>query len=145
MTIVECWTEHQGVRNLVQFLQPHDIGASFAVRIYKHYGPQALSIVQENPYRLAMDIRGIGFLTADALAAKLGFESEHPLRIQAGTLYTLMKQIDDGHVYYPRRALVNRPVPSSASRKSSSRRPWTASPVRNGWCWRNSTTRSACT
>ena len=99
MTIVECWTEHQGVRNLVQFLQPHDIGASFAVRIYKHYGPQALSIVQENPYRLAMDIRGIGFLTADALAAKLGFESEHPLRIQAGTLYTLMKQIDDGHVY----------------------------------------------
>ena len=106
VTIVECWTEHQGVRNLVQFLQPHDIGASFAVRIYKHYGPQALSIVQENPYRLAMDIRGIGFLTADALAAKLGFESEHPLRIQAGTLYTLMKQIDDGHVYYPRRALV---------------------------------------
>ena len=88
VTIVECWTEHQGVRNLVQFLQPHDIGASFAVRIYKHYGPQALSIVQENPYRLAMDIRGIGFLTADALAAKLGFESEHPLRIQAGTLYT---------------------------------------------------------
>ena len=72
VTIVECWTEHQGVRNLVQFLQPHDIGASFAVRIYKHYGPQALSIVQENPYRLAMDIRGIGFLTADALAAKLG-------------------------------------------------------------------------
>ena len=62
--------------------------------------------MQENPYRLAMDIRGIGFLTADALAAKLGFESEHPLRIQAGTLYTLMKQIDDGHVYYPRRALV---------------------------------------
>ena len=62
--------------------------------------------MQENPYRLAMDIRGIGFLTADALAAKLGFGSEHPLRIQAGTLYTLMKQIDDGHVYYPRRALV---------------------------------------
>lgn len=106
VTIVECWAEHQGVRNLVQFLQPHDIGASFAVRIYKHYGPQALSIVQENPYRLAMDIRGIGFLTADALASKLGFESEHPLRIQAGTLYTLMKQIDDGHVYYPRRLLV---------------------------------------
>ena len=106
MTIGECWTEHQGVRNLVQFLQPHDIGASFAVRIYKHYGPQALSIVQENPYRQAKDIRGIGILTADALAATLGFESEHPLRSQAGTRYSLMKQIDDGHVYYPRRALV---------------------------------------
>lgn len=105
--IRDCWEEHQGVRNLVQFLQPHGIGAAFAVRIYKHYGPQALAIVRENPYRLAMDIRGIGFLTADALAGKLGFESEHPLRIQAGTLYTLMKQIDDGHVYYPRRLLVN--------------------------------------
>ena len=105
--IRDCWEEHQGVRNLVQFLQPHGIGAAFAVRIYKHYGPQALAIVRENPYRLAMDIRGIGFLTADALAGKLGFESEHPLRIQAGTLYTLMKQIEDGHVYYPRRLLVN--------------------------------------
>ncbi|MEI3478899.1 MAG: helix-hairpin-helix domain-containing protein [Bilophila sp.] len=99
--IRDCWEEHQGVRNLVQFLQPHGIGAAFAVRIYKHYGPQALAIVRENPYRLAMDIRGIGFLTADALAGKLGFESEHPLRVQAGTLYTLMKQIEDGHVYSP--------------------------------------------
>ena len=105
-TIRDCWQEHQGVRQLVQFLQPHDIGASFAVRIYKHYGPQALAIVRENPYRLAMDIRGIGFLTADKLAEKLGFESEHPLRIQAGTLYTLLKLVDDGHVYYPRQALV---------------------------------------
>lgn len=104
--MLDCWREHQGVRALVQFLQPHGIGASFAVRIYKHYGPQALAVVRENPYRLAMDIRGIGFLTADSLAAKLGFEREHPLRIQAGTLYTLLKQVDDGHVYFPRRLLV---------------------------------------
>lgn len=129
----------------MQFLQPHDIGASFAVRIYKHYGPQALSIVQENPYRLAMDIRGIGFLTADALAAKLGFESEHPLRIQAGTLYTLMKQIDDGHVYYPRRALVEQTCSQLGIAEEFVEEAVTASPVRNGWCWRNSTTRSACT
>ena len=104
--MLDCWREHQGVRALVQFLQPHGIGASFAVSIYKHYGPQALAVVRENPYRLAMDIRGIGFLTADSLAAKLGFEREHPLRIQAGTLYTLLKQVDDGHVYFPRRLLV---------------------------------------
>ena len=104
--ILDCWEEHQGVRALVQFLQPHDIGASFAVRIYKYYGPQALAVVRENPYRLAMDIRGIGFLTADGLAKKLGFEEDHPLRIQAGTLYTLLKLVDDGHVYYPREALV---------------------------------------
>lgn len=106
-TIKECWQTHQGVRNLVQFLQPHGIGTSYAVRIYKQYGKQALTIVQENPYRLAMDIRGIGFLTADALAMKLGFGTEDPLRVQAGTLYILLKQIDEGHVYYPRHALVN--------------------------------------
>lgn len=104
--MLDCWREHQGIRSLVQFLQPHGIGASFAVRIYKYYGPQSLAIVRENPYRLAMDIRGIGFLTADSLAAKLGFEPDHPLRIQAGTLYTLLRQIDDGHVYFPRRLLV---------------------------------------
>ncbi len=104
--MLDCWREHQGIRSLVQFLQPHGIGASFAVRIYRHYGPEALAIVRENPYRLAMDIRGIGFLTADSLAEKLGFEQDHPLRIQAGTLYTLLKQIDDGHVYFPRRLLV---------------------------------------
>lgn len=105
--IKECWGEHQGIRELLMFLQPHGIGASYAVRIYRHYGPQSLAVVRENPYRLAMDIRGIGFLTADALAVKLGFEKEHPLRIQAGTLYTLLKLVDEGHVYFPRHTLVN--------------------------------------
>lgn len=104
--IRECWLEHQGMRELVQFLQPHGISVSYAVRIYRHYGAQALAIVRENPYRLAMDIHGVGFLTADALAIKLGFEKEHPLRAQAGMLYTLLKLVEDGHVYYPREELV---------------------------------------
>ncbi len=104
--IRECWQEHQGIRELVQFLQPHGIGVSFAVRIYREYGAQSLTIVRENPYRLAMDVHGIGFLTADGLAIRLGFEKDHPLRAQAGMLYTLLKLVDEGHVYYPREDLV---------------------------------------
>lgn len=99
--IVQTWNEHKGIRDLMLFLQPHGITAAYAMRIYKHYGVDALAIVKENPYRLAMDIHGIGFITADAAANKLGFAEEHPLRIQAGMLYTLMKCNDDGHVYVP--------------------------------------------
>lgn len=107
-TIVDCWKEHQGIRELMLFLQPHDISVAYAVRIYKHYGAQALAVVEENPYRLAMDIRGVGFLTADALASKLGFDKDHPLRAQAGTLFTLLKMVEDGHVYVPFDLLVEK-------------------------------------
>ncbi len=105
--IKACWQESQGIRDLLLFLQPHNISAAYGVRIYKAYGQQALAIVQENPYRLAMDIRGIGFATADVLARKLGFEYDHPLRAQAGTLYALLKTNEEGHVYYPREELVS--------------------------------------
>lgn len=108
--ILTCWEEHQGIRELMLFLRPHDISAAYAVRIYRHYGQQALAVVRENPYRLAMDIHGIGFLTADTLAAKLGFEKDNPLRVQAGTLYTLLRLVDEGHVYYPKDALVEQTV-----------------------------------
>lgn len=102
----EGWSEHRGIRDLIMFLQPHGVSTSYAVRIYRFYGKHALTVVQENPYRLAMDIHGIGFLTADAVARKLGFESESPLRAEAGVLYTLKKITDDGHVYYPFEHLV---------------------------------------
>lgn len=105
--IKEAWAEHRGIRELMLFLQPHGITAAYAVRIYKHYGAQSLDIVKENPYSMAMDIHGIGFVTADATAAKLGFGREHPLRAQAGMLYTLRKLNDDGHVYVPRDKLVS--------------------------------------
>lgn len=105
--IKEAWAEHRGIRELLLFLQPHGITAAYAVRIYKYYGAQSLDIVKENPYRMAMDIHGIGFITADATAAKLGFGHEHPLRAQAGMLYTLRKLNDDGHVYVPRDVLVS--------------------------------------
>ncbi len=104
--IIKGWAEHRGIRELMIFLQPYGITANYAVRIYKHYGPEALAIVKENPYRLAMDIRGIGFISADKAAQKLGFEKENPLRAQAGLLYTLTKCNDDGHVYVPQEKLV---------------------------------------
>lgn len=106
--IREGWNEHQSMRNLLLFLQPHGITASCAVRIYKAYGDEALQITRENPYRLAMDIRGIGFLSADAIALKLGFTPNHPLRIQAATLYCLNKAGEEGHVYLPRMTLMER-------------------------------------
>ncbi|MDO5483465.1 MAG: ATP-dependent RecD-like DNA helicase [Desulfovibrionaceae bacterium] len=100
------WAEHRGIRDLLLFLQPHGITPAYAVRIYRAYGSDALSIVKENPYRLAMDIHGIGFVTADAAAAKLGFAADSPLRIQAGTLYILQKAVDEGHVFLPLGRLV---------------------------------------
>ncbi len=105
-SIVKGWAEHRGIRELMIFLQPYGITANYAVRIYKHYGSQALEIIKENPYRMAMDIRGIGFISADKAAQKLGFEKENPLRAQAGLLYTLTKCNDDGHVYMPQEKLV---------------------------------------
>ncbi len=99
------WAEHLGMRDLLLFVQPQGVSPSLAVRIYRVYGADSLSIVKENPYRLAMEIHGIGFQTADAMAAKLGFAQDHPLRIQAGCLYLLQKASDDGHVFLPQSRL----------------------------------------
>ena len=102
------WAEHQGVRELMVFLEEHDIGASFAFRIYKHYEKHAIEIVKENPYRLAMDVFGIGFHTADMLAMKLGFDSNCLLRAEAGLLYMLMELSGEGHIYYPEDKLIEK-------------------------------------
>lgn len=104
--ILHCWQEHQTTRELMLFLQPYGISVTYTVKIYRYYGHQSLSIIKENPYRLAMDIHGIGFLTADTLAVKLGFENDNPLRAQAGILYTLLKLMEEGHVYYPQEAFI---------------------------------------
>lgn len=99
--IIESWNEHRGMRDLMLFLQPHGVSAAYAAKIYRAYGSDARAIVAENPYRLAMDIRGIGFLTADSIASKLGFAPDHPLRIQAAVLYTLQRASDEGNVFLP--------------------------------------------
>lgn len=104
--ICHSWAQHQGERSLLLFLQPHGITPALGIRIYKTYGEHALEIVRENPYRLAMDIRGIGFLTADAIAVKLGFAPDDQLRVQAAALYSLQKASEEGHVYLPQERLL---------------------------------------
>jgi exodeoxyribonuclease V alpha subunit len=83
------------------FLHSHGVGTSRAVRIYGTYGNDALQIISENPYRLARDIRGIGFVTADRLAAKLGIEKTANIRVRAGISYALAEAADEGHCGLP--------------------------------------------
>ncbi len=106
-SIRKCWVEHRCIRDLIMFLQPHGVSTSYAVRIFKHYGARSLDVVRENPYRLAMDIHGIGFLTADAVARKLGFSSESDLRAEAAILYMLRQLSEEGHVFYPKDSLIS--------------------------------------
>lgn len=107
-SIRESWAEHRGMRDLMLFLQPHGVSAAYALRIYRAYGGHAMRIVHENPYRLAMDISGIGFVTADMIAAKLGFSADHPLRVQAAALFVLQRATEEGHVFLPESALMQK-------------------------------------
>lgn len=99
--IRQSWQQQKAVRNLLVFLQPHGIGTSRALRIYKTYGDQAIDFVRANPYRLANDIWGIGFKTADELAEKLGIDRASPLRARAAVRYVLKELSGEGHVGYP--------------------------------------------
>jgi len=99
--IKKAWDEQKEVRAIMIFLQSHGVGSGYAARIYKHYGNEAIDVVRENPYRLATDVFGIGFVTADRIAEKLGFARDSKLRAEAGILYVLQQLSDEGHVYYP--------------------------------------------
>ncbi|HOG28422.1 MAG TPA: ATP-dependent RecD-like DNA helicase [Vicinamibacterales bacterium] len=104
--IVEAWSGQKVIRDIMVFLYGHGVGTSRAVRIYKAYGADAIALVKENPYRLARDIRGIGFLTADALARRLGIEKTAGIRARAGIAYALMQAIDEGQCGLPREDLL---------------------------------------
>ncbi len=99
--IQTAWIEQKEIRDVMLFLQSHGVGPGYATKIFKRYGRGAIQVVTENPYRLATDIFGIGFLTADQIAEKLGFERDSPLRAKAGLLYVLQQLADEGHVFYP--------------------------------------------
>src|SRR5258705_10723664 len=83
------------------FLHSHGVGTARAVRIFKTYGADAIQVMTENPYRLARDIRGIGFKTADAIAMKLGIEKTAMVRVRAGMSYALTEAMDEGHCGLP--------------------------------------------
>ena len=95
--VVDAWSEQKAIRQIMVFLHSNGVGAARAVRIYKTYGDQAVQQVQANPYRLALDIHGIGFKTADTLAQRLGIPQNAPIRAQAGIRHVLQEFSSDGH------------------------------------------------
>ncbi len=106
--IRKAWEEQKEIRTLMIFLRSNGASAALASRIFKNYGQQSVDIVRENPYRLAMDITGVGFLTADRLAGNLGFAADSPLRAEAGILFVLHESAEEGHVCMPRFLLMER-------------------------------------
>ena len=104
--IQKAWEEQKEIRTLMIFLRSNGASAALASRIFKNYGKQSVDIVKENPYRLAMDIPGVGFLTADKLATGLGFAADSPLRAEAGILFVLHESAEEGHVCMPRSLLM---------------------------------------
>lgn len=106
--IQNAWEEQKEIRDVMLFLQSHGVSSGYATKIFKQYKNRSIAVVTENPYRLAMDIFGIGFVIADNIAEKLGFPKDSPLRIEAGILYVLYQLSDEGHVFYPYEYLVKK-------------------------------------
>jgi exodeoxyribonuclease V alpha subunit len=106
--IRKAWEDQKEIRDVMLFLQGHGVSSGYAVKIFKQYGSRSIQVVTDNPYRLATDIFGIGFITADRIAEKLGFDKDSRLRAEAGILYILNRLSDEGHVYFPYEPLLNK-------------------------------------
>lgn len=104
--IIMAWQEQKQVKEIMIFLHSHGITTNLAVKIYKHYGDEALDVVKNDPYQLARDLFGVGFKTADQIAQSLGLPQDHPTRIEAGIINILEEMIRDGHVYCPENKLI---------------------------------------
>ncbi len=100
--IISAWDEQKVVREIMIFLHSHGVGSARATRIFKTYGTGAVQVMSENPYRLARDIRGIGFVVADSIAMKLGIDPASPVRIRAGIRHVLREATSEGHCGLPR-------------------------------------------
>src|SRR3982075_3859523 len=100
-SILAAWAEQKAIREIMVFLHSNGVGTARAVRIFKTYGADAVQVMSENPYRLARDIRGIGFKTADAIAMKLGIEKTAMIRVRAGISFALTEAMDEGHCGLP--------------------------------------------
>lgn len=105
--IAESWERQKEVKNIMLFLQEHQVSTSYAAKIYRQYGNESISVMKENPYRLADDIWGIGFKTADQIASKLGFGNESYVRLRSGIMYTLSELSNEGHVYAEKSQLID--------------------------------------
>jgi len=106
--LTTSWQRHREMHGVMIFLRQHGIGAALATRIYNRYGPQAVELIEQQPYRLAREIRGIGFATADKIARSVGIPRDDPQRRQAALLHVLAGASDNGHFFLPRRELLER-------------------------------------
>ncbi|MBE7452205.1 MAG: ATP-dependent RecD-like DNA helicase [Kofleriaceae bacterium] len=106
--ISAAFAEHRHVQDVMVFLRGHGVSAAFAGRIVRRYGKDAVRVVRDNPYRLAAEVWGIGFRTADAIAEKLGLARDAPERLRAGLVHVLGEQVEDGHTHVPEDALLDR-------------------------------------
>lgn len=104
--ILKAWDDQKEIREVMIFLKTHGVSASHATRIFKQYGKESLKVLRENPYRIAMDVAGIGFVTADKIARNLGFGPDSELRAEAGLHYVLFQAADEGHVCVPKKRLL---------------------------------------
>ena len=104
--IIRGWTDQRAIREIIVWLYSHSVSSARAVRIFKAYGEEAIATIRADPYRLARDISGIGFKTADAIAASLGYGKEDPRRVRAGVAHALTTAMDDGHCGLPRDDLI---------------------------------------
>jgi exodeoxyribonuclease V alpha subunit len=106
--IAAAWEAQKDIRDVMIFLQSHGVSPAYAIRIFKRYGDRSVAVVKQNPYRLAADIFGIGFLKADSIARELGFSNDSAVRVEAGVVYTLHQLSEDGHVCFPYEPLIDR-------------------------------------
>jgi len=106
--ISKAWEEQKEIKDIMIFLQGHGVGATYSAKIYKQYGNKAIEVVKDNPYCLARDIQGIGFLTADKIAQNMGIDPHSLIRAKGGLIYVLNELTDQGHVYYPEKDLIRK-------------------------------------
>jgi exodeoxyribonuclease V alpha subunit len=106
--IAGAFAEHRHIQDVMVFLRGHGVSAAFAGRIVKRYGNDAIRIVCDNPYRLAIDVWGIGFRTADGIAERLGLARDAPARLEAGIVHVLGEHVADGHTHVPEDVLLDR-------------------------------------
>lgn len=104
--IKESWEKQKDIKNVMLFLQQYGVSTAYAAKIYRQYGKESIEKVKDNPYRLADDIWGIGFKTADGIASKMGYENNDIRRCKSGLLYTLNELSNEGHVYAVEEQLV---------------------------------------
>ncbi len=106
--IRKAWEEQKEIRQIMIFLQGHGVSTAYSAKIFKQYGNRSIEVVRENPYRLAREIHGIGFLTADRIAQNIGIDPNSLIRAKAGVIYVLSELTEEGHLYYPEKELIRK-------------------------------------